>query len=158
MRTSEWIRIIVFSLIGSVLMFLGQPWIYRSKFPFVRLRSVPVDAWVSNYYMPGAYVVFFASLVATVLWYLLAAKAQVKGGKDVEKWSVVWWIIFLLPVLSIIIAIVFFKGSDEALLSLTSFFVLDILFLYWFTTATSSPGGLSFVPPGAFLMRRLFRN
>ncbi|WP_373529581.1 hypothetical protein [Nostoc sp.] len=108
--------------------------------------------------MTGANIVFFVSVISTVIWYIMAAKAQSKGGEDVAKWPLVWVIISIFPVLSIVIAIGFFRGSDQALLSLTTFFVLDVLFLYWLTTATSSPGGLKYVPPGAFLIRRLFAN
>jgi sterol desaturase/sphingolipid hydroxylase (fatty acid hydroxylase superfamily) len=157
MRASEVIRIIVFSLIGGFAMFLGQPWIYRSRFPFVRMQ-VPIENWLSQYYMTGASIVFVVSVLATVTWYWMAAKAPARGGRDVENWSLIWWLIFLLPVISVCIAIAFFKGTDQALLSLTTFFVIDVLFLYWFTTASSSPGSLQFVPPGAFLIRRLFRK
>ncbi|BAY26358.1 hypothetical protein NIES2100_61720 [Calothrix sp. NIES-2100] len=157
MRASEVIRIIIFSLIGWVVMFLVQPWIYRSKFPFVRMQR-PIEEWLSQSYMVGASIVFIVAVLSTITWYWMAAKAPSKGGHDVQQWSLVWWLILLLPVIGVCIAIGFFKGDNQALLSLTTFFVIDILFLYWFTTATSSPGSLQFVPPGAFLIRRLFRK
>ncbi|MBD2199430.1 MULTISPECIES: hypothetical protein [Calothrix] len=159
MRASEVIRIIVFSLVGGVVMFLLQPWIYQREFPFVRMENLPdIEVWISQSYVVGASIVFIVAVISTIVWYWMAAKASFRGGQDIQRWSVIWWVILLFPVLSVCIAIAFFRGTDEALLSLTCFFVIDILFLYWFTTASSSPGGLQFVPPGAFFIRRLFRK
>jgi hypothetical protein len=159
MRASEVIRIIVFSLIGGVVMFLVQPWMYEMEFPFVRMEDLTnIKEWLSQSYIVGASIVFIVAVLSTITWYVMAAKAPSRGGHDVQQWSLVWWIIFLFPVLSVCIAIGFFRGNDQALLSLTTFFVIDILFLYWFITATSSPRSVQFVPPGAVLIRRLFRK
>jgi len=154
MKAGEIIRIIIFSLLGAVLMFWIQPWIYQNR--FIQITDVPkIEAWVSNYYTTGATVVFTVSLISTLLWYGMAAKAQIKGGEDAARWSLVWWLIFLLPILSICLAIYFFRGSEQALLSLTGFFIFDVLVLFWFSTVTSSPQALMYAPPGAFLIRRL---
>jgi hypothetical protein len=69
---------------------------------------------------------------------------------------VAWWIFLLFPVLSICVAISFFTGSNDTLVFLTIFFVLDILLLFWLPTATSTPGGLKFLPPGSIHLRRFF--
>ncbi|HLO85399.1 MAG TPA: hypothetical protein VK203_10360 [Nostocaceae cyanobacterium] len=158
MKASEVIRIIVFSLIGALAMFWLQPLIYRSRWTGFILTDVRLEPWLSNFYMTGATVVFAVSFVCTIIWYVLAAKAQIRDGKDAERWVLIWWVLLFPPVLSICVAIGFFRGTDQALLSLTTFFLINILFLYWLTTATSSPGALKFVPPGAFLVRRLFRD
>lgn len=155
MKAGEIIRIIVFSVLGLALMFWGQPWLYQNR--IIPITDVPrIEAWVSNEYLPGATLVFVVSFIATVLWYVMAAKAKVNTASDSFRWQVVWWIVLLLPILSIFGAIGFFNRSQDALVSLTSFLILDAIFLlYWLPTATSSPGSLMYTPPGAFFMRRL---
>lgn len=153
MKAGEIIRIIVFSLIAAVLMFGVQPLLYQSR--IIRLPNVPrIEAWVSNYYMIAAAIVFAVSLISTVTWCVMAALAPHHKGNHVDKWSLIWWIIGIFPVLSICVAIGFFKGSNDALLSLTFLFILDILLIYWGITATSTPGLLRYIPPFAFPLRR----
>jgi hypothetical protein len=104
-------------------------------------------------YYQGAWLVFAFSVIATIAWYTLSAKAKIMGGNDVAKWSVVWWLFLLLPVLSTLIAILLFNNKN-AFVSLSGFYILDGVFLlYWLPTATSSPGLLRNIPPGSQLLR-----
>lgn len=135
-------------------MFLGQPWFYDSK--IFRISDIPVANWIGEDYTPGASIVFGVALLTTVLWSFMAAKAKAKSADEISKWRLIWWLLVLLPILSIFIAIAFFNRSDDALLSLTGFLVVDGIFLlYWLPTVTSSPGDLKYIPPGAFFIRRL---
>ena len=154
MKTSEIIRIIFISLIGLIVMFLVQPFFYRSR--ILRISDIDVGTWINNYYNPGGMIVFVVSVLSTIIWYLMTANAKAHRSKEVDQWVVVWWIFLLFPVLSICGAIGFFQGSNDALVFLTIFFVLDILLLFWLPTATSTPGGLKFVPPGSIQLRRFF--
>lgn len=154
MKAGEIIRLIVFIITGAALMFLGQPWIYSNR--MIRVRDVPLDSWISNYYIPGALLVFGISVFSTLIWCVMAARARAKGAEEVFRWKLVWWLLLLLPVLSVCAAIYFFNRSDDARLSLTGFFVIDAIFwLFWLPTVTSSPGDLKYIPPGAFFIRRL---
>ena len=101
-------------------------------------------------------IVFVVSVLSTIIWYLMTANAKAHRSKEVDQWVVVWWIFLLFPVLSICGAIGFFQGSNDALVFLTIFFVLDILLLFWLPTATTTPGSLKFVPPGSIYLRRFF--
>lgn len=145
MKASEIIRIIGFSLAGALVMFFIQPWMYKSR--IIRINVPRIETWVSNYYTIGALIVFGVSIFSVLIWCVMALLSRDHKGKDLGKWSVVWSVIGLLPVLSIGVALGFFRGSDDALLSLTGFFVLDILWLYWFITATSTPKNLKLIPP-----------
>ncbi len=153
MKASEIVRIIVIAIVGALIAFWLQPWLYERG--IIGISDVPVDAWIQNDYMTGAAIVFGVSVVCTLLWYVLAARANIRDTRDAQPWAVVWWVLFLFPVLSICVALYFFNRSQQALLSLTGFFVFDILFLYWLSTATSSPKDLKYAPPGAFLLRRI---
>ncbi|NEP83594.1 MAG: hypothetical protein F6K39_38975 [Okeania sp. SIO3B3] len=115
-----------------------------------------VEIWINSHYIFGAGVVFAVSVLSTVIWYLITANAKAHQAKEVAKWDIVWWLFLLFPLLSLFLAIGFFKGSDDALVPLTIFFVFDILLLFWLPTATSTPGGLKFVPPGSIKLRRFF--
>lgn len=132
-------------------MFYLQPLVYRNG-----IINLPVDKdiWLLDYYR-GAWVVFGFSVISTIAWYVLAAKAKTRGGNDVSKWSVVWWLFLLLPVLSTFIAVLLFE-EKYALISLSGFYLVDGVFLlYWLPTATSSPGLLRNIPPGSQLIRSL---
>lgn len=157
MKQKEIIRIILFSLVGSVIMFWVQPLLYQSR--IIRLADVPkIEVWISNYYMIGATIVFSVSLISTLIWCILATLVSDHKSNHVAKWESTWWIIGILPVFSICVAIRFFKGSNDALLSLTTLFILNILWIYWWITATSTPGFLKHIPPCAFSLRRLFNR
>lgn len=155
MKTSEIIRIILCIILGYVLMFYVQPLIYENGIIQLGLATAILkQVWFLDYYQ-GAWLVFAFSVIATIAWYVLAAKAKIKGGNDTSKWSVVWWLFLLLPVLSTLIAIVLFKDKSS-FISLSGLYILDGVFLlYWLPTATSSPGLLRNIPPGSQLLRSL---
>ena len=161
MRTKEITRIIVFTILGLGLIFWLQPLVYRSRLISVRdytVNGTPagVEAWIGDNYMIGAGVVFALSLGATLLWSFLTAKAQIKGSVDVSRWQVIWWLLGLLPIAGIAIALIFFNQSDDALISLASFLIIDgLILLFWLPTAASSPGMFKNIPPGSFMIRRL---
>ena len=135
-------------------MFLGQPWFYDNR--IIRISDVPISTFIGEDYTTGAGIVFAVALLTTILWTFMAAKAKAKSAAEISKWRLIWWLLVLLPILSIIVSIAFFNRSDDALLSLTAFLVIDGIFLlYWLPTVTSSPGDLKYIPPGAFFIRRL---
>ncbi len=152
MKVSEIVRIIGFSVLAAFVMFFVQPWIYENK--IIRISDVELEPWISQNYTVGSGLVFAGSVIATILWYFMAANAKVQGAGDVDRWRVLWWLCFLLPILSIIVALAFFNQSSQALVSLTGFYIIDITLAFWLPTATSSPGLLMYLPPGAFLLRR----
>ena len=158
MKASEIIRIIIFSLTGLIVMFLAQPFLFRSRITIFRISDIDVGTWINNYYNPGGIVVFVVSVLSTIIWYFITANAKAHQAKEVARWEVVWWIFLLFPVLSICVAIGFFTGSNDTLVFLTIFFVLDILLIFWLPTATSTPGSLKFVPPGSIHLRRFIRE
>ena len=154
MKAGEIIRIIAFSVVGFVLMFYGQPLLYKNR--AIPITDVPVNAWLREDYTVAAGIFFAFSVLATVIWYFLAARAKVTGAIDISRWQVVWWLLGLLPMLGIGIALFFFNRSEDALLSLAGFLLFNgLIWLFRLPTATSSPGLLKHIPPGAFLIRRL---
>jgi hypothetical protein len=110
--------------------------------------------WLADSYIPAASIVFGSTLFATILWVVLTLSAKVQTGKDVLGWQVTWWLIGLIPLIGICLAIVFYGGG--ALYSLTVFFVLDAVLLYWLTTATSTSGLFKRIPPVAGFFRDIF--
>jgi hypothetical protein len=156
MKPSEFIRIVVFIVLGAALMFYLQPLIYEMRLIPIRAKYDELIAWIGQDYHTGAKIVFSVSVASTLLWYVLAAKAKVKGSVETKRWMVVWWGLLGLPILSIVVALTFFNSRNDVLLSLTGFYILDAVFLlFWLPTATSSPKALMYVPPGSFLLRRL---
>jgi hypothetical protein len=147
------IRILSVAIVGAVLMFLVQPWLYQSG--IVPITQVEVDTWLSEKYTVGAAIVFSTALVATILWYVSALRAKVTAFNEASPLRLVWGLLLLLPIIGICVALFFYNNSSEALLPLTFMYVVDVVWVYWFTTAISSPGLLKFIPPGSFTVRHL---
>jgi len=151
----EIVRIIVISLVGASFAFLLQPWLYRSG--IISLTDVDPEVWVSDRYTIGVAIVFSVCIISTLLWYTLTSKAKVSRAEDRSFWALMWWLFLLLPILSICVSLYFFNGSNDALLSLTGFYVLDTLVSFWLPTALNTPGELMYVVPGSSL-RLLLRG
>lgn len=147
------IRILSVAIVGAVLMFLVQPWLYQSG--IVPITQVEVDTWLSEKYTVGAAIVFSTALVATILWYVSALRAKVTAFNEASPLRLVWGLLLLVPIIGICVALFFYNNSSEALLPLTFMYVVDVVWVYWFTTAISSPGLLKFIPPGSFTVRHL---
>jgi len=154
MKASELIRIAAFAVLGAFLVFFLQPWLYQNQILFMSDQTV--DTWLTDAYMPGARLVFGVAFAATLAWYFLSAGAKILIGEDTSRWQVLWWMILLAPVLAICAALAFFNNSQDALLTLTSLYIVDVVLLFWLPTATSSPLATKFLPPGSFFLRRLF--
>lgn len=158
MKPSEIIRVIVLSLVGAILMFAIQPWIYKQGLIWTPNQSDPQTAlnnWASRDYLGAALFVFGVSVTCTILWSVLTAKSNAHRPNEIRQWSLWWWLLGLVPLLSIGVAIGFLNQIAELRLSLALFFVLDIMILYWLTTATSTPGLLIETPPLARQLRYL---
>jgi hypothetical protein len=147
------IRILSVGIVGAILMFLVQPWLYQSG--VIPVTQVEVDTWIAEKYMIGAAIVFGTALVATIAWYVSALRAKVTTFNESSPLRLVWALLLLVPIIGICVALYFYNDSSEALLPLTFMYVIDIVWVYWFATAISSPGLLKFIPPGSFTVRHL---
>jgi hypothetical protein len=162
--TVEIIRLFVFPILGALLMFVLQPTFYQSQ--MIRLVDLEkpntVERWLSNGYYPQASLVFGCAIFAALAWCVWNTMSPPANNAARSGRSVAWWILGLLPIFSVIGAAIWSRksilgsafGSDSATLSLILFFSFDILFLYWLTTATTTPGNARDLPPGAGLFRR----
>jgi hypothetical protein len=147
------IRILSVSIVGAILMFLVQPWLYQSG--AIAITQVEVETWISEKYTVGAAIVFGTALAATIFWYVSALRAKVTTFNESSPLRLVWGLLLLVPIIGICVALYFYNDSNEALLPLTLMYVIDIVWVYWFATAISSPGLLKFIPPGSFTVRHL---
>ena len=155
MERNDLIRVIAFTIVGALMMFLGQAVLLRAR--LVRINVPSLNNWVASKYVLAASIVFAASFIAMALWIVMAVRSSASESKQVEKWMAVWWIVGIFPLLSIGLALKMagIERNTIALIWLSFFFLLDFLWLFWFTTATSTPGILKYVPPGSFYVRRL---
>jgi len=161
MKPSELIRAIVIILIGVGLMLGLQPWLFVSETIF--LGDVELADWVPSYAI-GTYIVLGTTLMVTVIWFLLTSFAKPSGGVvDVPLWRVWWFVLLLFPVIAICVSLYFFNPTDipgtpsrDALVWLAFFYPLDVLWIYWLSTVTSTPRMFLYVPPLGLLIRQLF--
>ncbi len=154
MKSGELTRLIICLIIGALLMFLAQPWLYQAR--VIRITDVPnVKDWVSSYYTIEAVIVFGVSVFSVLFWVFSAIKSKASGGHELRTWRSIWYVLLFLNVLSIFIAIYFKKGSSDAVLSSASFFFLDIVWIFWIGTAVSSPNLFTYLPLGAKKIREI---
>jgi hypothetical protein len=157
MKIGEIIRIIVLSILGYLIMMLGQPWLYDNKV-FGVIKSIRFNKWLPLY-NTAALIIFGFSVAFTVLWYILTLINQNDNNRGL--WKLLWYIGLGLLVVVISISIYFNnqypegaqKGEliSETLFSMIGLFLFDSLFLlYWLPTVTSTPGLLkNRVVPGS---------
>ena len=159
--TAEVIRLFLFPLTGAVAMFVLQPILYQSQ--LLRLTDVKPQVWVDAHYFPCATIVFACAIFTALAWCALNTFSPPRNIKECKKRAAWWWGMAIIPVLSIAIAIflsrqgirvsfigitlkeaanIALKGSSDATISLICLFSIDVLWLYWLTTATSTPGVL----------------
>ncbi|MCH9055553.1 hypothetical protein L5220_06470 [Synechococcus sp. PCC 6716] len=147
------LRICGITVLAAIFVFFIQPFLFYSG--IIVLTDVdPVD-WVNQQYMRGAAIVFTVSLLATLLWYMVAARSKAVTASAISSMRLVWALLLFLPLIAIGAALIFFNNSSEALLWITAMYIGDVLLLYWFNTAISSPKLLKYVPPGSMLVRSI---
>ena len=159
MKIGEIIRIIVFFLVGAVIMFYAQPWLYDNRF-FGVLRSIRFNEWLPKYYV-AAWIVFGFSVLLTTLWYIFTFINQ--KNPNLSMWRLVWYMGLGFLVIVISLSIYLNNQDDkgqmvqETLFSLAGLFLVDsLLILYWLPTVTSTPGLFKHrVVPGSNLINDL---
>ena len=123
MRVSEITRIVFFGVTGIFIMFVLQPLLYTRR--LIDLPDVTdIQNWVNDSYMKGAMIVFLTSVIATIIWLFFAATSKGHKADDVHKSQPIWWVIGLIPIVGIGLAIGPYKGSNDALISLTFFYII----------------------------------
>jgi hypothetical protein len=151
MKPWEIIRIIIFSIIGAAIMFLGQRLIYENQ--IIPIQKVPVNTWLGADYTTAALIMFGVCMFSTIFWCVLAATSKSTDSNSIGRWTLIWWLLGLLPMASIGFTVFYINRSDEAQMSLMGFFLFDAIWLYWLSTATSSPEAVKYISPGAFFIR-----
>jgi hypothetical protein len=159
MKFGEIIRIIAFGIGVAILMFWLQAMAYERQWLVVEydgslLEGISLQQWLADDYRISASIVYGVCMGATVIWYIMAATTPFLLGREVERWTLLWWVLGLLPLGSIAYSVLVYNRSDTPTgISLIGFFIIDALLLFWLPTATSSPEAVKYIPPGAFLLR-----
>ena len=159
MRAIEAIRAITIVVIGWAMMLWLQPWVYSRRLPMISIIDVDFTDWLQDQYRIGVWIVLVSSTLVTVTWlWITSLSSPSGGGVNVQQWRLCWFLLMLVPITGIGFALFLFNKSDDALISLSIFYVFDILWLYWLPTVTSTPRFYRYVPPGSLVVRsfRLF--
>jgi hypothetical protein len=159
MQPTEIISLFVIPIVGMVLMFVAQPLLFSGQ--WLRLSDVKIQTWLNSHYMPMAIIVFASSLLALVIWIGWNIKSPHRTPEAGAQRAGSWWFISIIPIIGTAIAIVLSrqgilapKSSGDAVLPLIILFSIDIIVIYWLTTATSSPCLARRLPPGTNLFKR----
>lgn len=138
------------TIIGLILTFVGQPWLYQNTF-FAPRDVADVDIWIRDSYRLNASIVFVLSFLSQVVWHFLAYRF--KGDeRDAPSMKAPWWILLFFAVIPSFVTVPLLAGSGGALPSLVFLFFVDVMIIYWLATAVSSPRRLKFTPPGSLFV------
>lgn len=135
-----------------------QSWLFRSG--SIALLDVDPTGWVSSIFERASLIVWVVSLMASVIWYVMAVqmKRHFDPRKDTKSAMVRWWMVLLVPLLSLIGNIwIFGKASTVAFPWFVGFLLLNMVLTFWLSTALSTPSILAHVVPLAFEIRRVLR-
>jgi hypothetical protein len=105
MKSGEIIRVIICTIIGLGLAFWVQPLIFQNKIIYLKDVSANLSVWLPSSYTPSAMIVVVGSLLATIIWCFMTAKAQVKGAIDIS------WLEFGLVAFGVVTPAQFRVGS-----------------------------------------------
>ena len=160
LTTLEVVRLFVIPILGMMLLFVVQPLLFSGQ--WLRLGDVPkIPTWLNSHYVPMASIVLASSLLAVVVWIGWSIKSPPKDTAASVQRAGSWWFISAIPIIGTVLAIVLSrqgilapKSSGDAILPLIILFSIDIIVIYWLTTATSTPGIARRLPPGANLFKR----
>ena len=154
------LRLIFVFIIGYAVMFFLQ----RNLFLDGTIE-IPVYTreeliyWLLKYYNTSAQIVFFLSCLATLIWYGVTSYFNDRDRKPgIQLFRVLWAALTLLPLVSILWALSRIPEEvwEYVVTYLASFYVLDVILLFWFATAISTPEALKYaVIPGSFCLRHL---
>jgi hypothetical protein len=167
MKISEMIALAVTVAIAIVVIFGLQPWLLGGQGVPLSLSSSRLDRWGEEVLMPSLYVVFGLGAFLLFLWMAKASTSQFTRAQDVLKTGGMWWLsAILLGIISLLTMIVLtlFRGwfedgrNLEPFFWLIGFLILDVLFIYWLPTAIATPKSMRYVPPGAMLLRKIYRG
>jgi cytochrome bd-type quinol oxidase subunit 2 len=159
LTTAELIRLFVIPILGTLLMFVAQPLLFSGQ--WLRLTDVKVQTWINNHYLPMAAIVLASSLLAMLIWIVWNLRSPHKDALEGSQRVGSWWFISIIPIIGTAIAIVLSrqnilaaKSSNDAVVPVILLFAIDIIFIYWLTTASSTPGNARRLPPGHKLFKR----
>ncbi|NJN75302.1 MAG: hypothetical protein HC796_02365 [Synechococcaceae cyanobacterium RL_1_2] len=156
MKTGALIRLIVLSIVGIALVFL-QRIVFEQRLLGIVINDFPgslnLNKWLDLYFMRASLTVLITCLVTLIIWYVITVFFATGRSEEFLKWRLFWFLFLLMPLGSIAIAAFLINPVKQAQIPLTLFFTIDVIWLYWLTTVTSSPTPVKYVPPLAFPIR-----
>ncbi|HKV42199.1 MAG TPA: hypothetical protein VJX67_23555 [Blastocatellia bacterium] len=115
--------------------------------------EVQIEDWINRFKGLGTFVLG-AALLAALLWYVLGQWAlDVSRWRDSQKRWVWLLLLFFLPILSFVAAIVSLRQAQEGAPLAYIFLVANAIVCYYIGTLFSSPSAFKYTPLGARKIR-----
>ncbi|MEM9543020.1 MAG: hypothetical protein AAGA60_26455 [Cyanobacteria bacterium P01_E01_bin.42] len=157
-RYWELLRLSLAIILGFLLLQLGG-WLFSSG--IIRLTSVRPEQFVKSIYNPAAIIVFFASFLGAVLWWIIAVfqlRPKFVAMHDTKTARFFWWGIFLVTVSIAGLCLYIYGNSTPQIIpwmlgSLTLIMAIN----HWLATALSTPFILAHTVPGAQWLQSLLK-
>ncbi|MBJ7898347.1 MAG: hypothetical protein GC158_00180 [Cyanobacteria bacterium RI_101] len=164
MKIPELIALAVSFALGTLLMFVGQIYLFSEPVLPLTMTGREIDLWLEQILWPMTWILYITGVTLSLVWIVRGLSARFIKARDVLRNGLWWWLIailFFAGGLLLFVSLSWFNGwfnpdlSLEPLYWFPPFIFLDTLLLFWFPTALASPRAFRYLPPGAFWLRKL---
>jgi hypothetical protein len=163
----EILALVLFSILGGIGLVYFQAWLFGSgtiplDLPNIDSGSVsPLQRWIEESYILGAWVVTGTAIALAIAWFLFAITRTLGGDAKISKVRASarqWWIFFALNIVSLAVSFIFFRGQSNAAIPwLVGMYALDIFWCFVVATAFATPGQMRDSIPNAWIRNLIFR-
>lgn len=147
----------IISIVTGFILFIAQRWLLATGgWGLIQIVTTSRQEYANSYFTPAALIVLIVSTVCAIIWYVIAARWSVHFApiKEMASARLIWAGLSLPPVLSVVITALIFGGiSPTAFPWLLLFLVLNLLIVYWLSTALSTPEEMIAAVLGAHWLR-----
>ncbi len=140
---------------GGLLMLFQRMLFATGAGRLIHTTPLTRQEYAEKYFTPAAFLVFLVSATCAIAWYNKALKWNVHyAPKDKAAARGAWGLFLLFPLLSIAVALFFWGiASPKAFPWMAGFLIIDMLVIFWLTTALSTPDLMVPTVPCARMVR-----
>lgn len=116
--------------------------------------------WAEKVVLPASSGFWLTSLIAVLIWNVMAGNAQPVNSQLVRSKRILWWtfvaILYIVMILTLYLVVSLAAANVAAELQYLALLIvipIDMIFGFWLPTALATPGSLRFVPPLAMNLR-----
>lgn len=147
-----------FGIVAGGLLILIQWWLFATG-AWGLIRTVPLNRqdYANYHFAPAGFIVFFVSAICAFIWHRTALRwsKHIAEKRDMRAARFRWVSISCVVILSFVfVCLLIGNVSPEALPWFAGFLIVDMVVIYWLSTALSTPDRMVPAVPLADRLRK----